>query len=78
MTKHLGDLSLQAGVLSDALSYYSSAADILRTVNDWLWLGGAFEGQCAASVVALFPDLGRSVPLQRNSSLQEGSPGKQR
>ncbi|XP_049774968.1 protein brunelleschi [Schistocerca cancellata] len=78
MTKHLGDLSLQAGMLGDALSYYSSAADILRSVNDWLWLAGAFEGLCAASVVVLYPDLSRSVPLQRNASLQEGSPGKQR
>ena len=78
MTKHLGDLSLQAGLVTEALSYYNSAVDILKAVNDWLWLGGAYEGLCAASVVLLYPNLSRSFPLQRNSSLQEGSPGKQR
>ncbi|PSN54921.1 hypothetical protein C0J52_01648 [Blattella germanica] len=78
MTKHLGDLSLQAGLAAEALSYYNSAVDILKAVNDWLWLGGAFEGLCAASVILLYPNLSRSFPLQRNASLQEGSPGKQR
>ncbi|XP_069696670.1 protein brunelleschi isoform X2 [Periplaneta americana] len=78
MTKHLGDLSLQAGLATEALSYYNSAVDILKAVNDWLWLGGAYEGLCAASVVLLYPNLSRSFPLQRNASLQEGSPGKQR
>jgi hypothetical protein len=78
MTKHLGDLSLQAGLATEALSYYSSAVDILKAVNDWLWLGGAYEGLCAASVVLLYPNLSKSFPLQRNASLQEGSPGKQR
>ncbi|KDR24045.1 NIK- and IKBKB-binding protein-like protein [Zootermopsis nevadensis] len=77
MTKHLGDLSLQAGLATEALSYYSSAIDILKAVGDWLWLGGAYEGLCAASVVLLYPNLSRSFPLQRNASLQEGSPGKQ-
>jgi hypothetical protein len=78
MTKHLGDLSLQAGLATEALSYYSSAVDTLKAVNDWLWLGAAYEGLCAASVVLLYPNLSRSFPLQRNASLQEGSPGKQR
>ncbi|KAJ8881936.1 hypothetical protein PR048_018423 [Dryococelus australis] len=72
MTKHLGDLSLQAGLPIDALNYYTSAADILKAVNDWLWLGGACEGLCAASVVFMYPNCNRSYPLQRNSSLQEG------
>lgn len=40
MTKHLGDLSLQAGLASDALGHYQTAADILRSINDWLWLAG--------------------------------------
>lgn len=78
MTKHLGDLSLQAGLVTEALGCYSSAVDILKAVNDWLWLGGAYEGLCAASVVLMYPNLSRSFPLQRNASLQEGSPGKQR
>ena len=78
MTKHLGDLCLQSGLCSDALSHYNSAASILQAVNDWLWLGAAWEGLCAASALVLYPNMCRSLPLQRNSSLQEGSPGKQR
>ncbi|GLG96735.1 Protein brunelleschi, partial [Gryllus bimaculatus] len=78
MTKHLGDLSLQSGLYAEALNYYTSACEVLRSVNDWLWLGGALEGLCATSVVVLFPNLGRGATLQRNASLPEGSPGKQR
>nr|CAD7197339.1 unnamed protein product [Timema douglasi] len=74
MTKHLGDLSLQAGLPTEALSHYSSAVDILKAVNDWLWLGSAYEGLCAASVVIMYPNSSKSYPLQRNSSLQEGRP----
>lgn len=40
MIKHLGDLSLQAGVPLEALQHYMSAVETLRSVNDWLWLGG--------------------------------------
>ncbi|XP_015605441.1 protein brunelleschi [Cephus cinctus] len=78
ITKHLGDLCLQAGLPGDALSHYNSAASILQAVNDWLWLGAAYEGLCTASALVLYPNMCRSLPLQRNSSLQEGSPGKQR
>lgn len=76
VTKHLGDLCLQAGLPADATSHYTSAASILQSVNDWLWLGGAYEGLCAASARVLYPNMSRNMPLQRNSSLQEGSPGK--
>ncbi|XP_044738688.1 protein brunelleschi [Chrysoperla carnea] len=78
ITKHLGDLSLQAGLISESLTFYYSARDTLKSVNDWLWLGAAYEGLCAASVLVLYPNFQRSVPLQRNSSLQDGSPGKSR
>lgn len=77
-TKHLGDLCLQAGLPADALNLYNSAASTLLAVNDWLWLGAAYEGLCAVSALILYPNMCRSLPLQRNSSLQEGSPGKQR
>lgn len=40
LKKQLGDLSLQAGLLSEAIAHYQSAADILKSVNDWLWLAG--------------------------------------
>lgn len=78
MTKHLGDLSLQVGLSSEALGFYHSATDILRAVNDWLWLGAALEGLCVASALVLYPHLCRTYPLQRNSSLQDGSPVKSR
>ncbi|KAL3284966.1 hypothetical protein HHI36_019095 [Cryptolaemus montrouzieri] len=76
MTKHLGDLCLQAGLLNESLLYYATAAETLKTVNDWLWLGAAYEGQCAASSIVLYPNIQRGSALHRNSSLQEGSPKK--
>lgn len=78
MTKHLGDLSLQCGLIQEALSYYLSATEILRSVNDWLWLGASLEGQAAASSIFLYPHLNRTYAFQRNSSLQDGSPVKSR
>lgn len=44
VTKNLADLTLQAGLIADSLSLYNSAADILKSVNDWLWLAAAKEG----------------------------------
>lgn len=76
MTKHLGDLCLQTGMLTESLNYYAQAAEILKSVNDWLWLGAAYEGLCASSALVLYPDMQRNVPLHRNASLQEGSPRK--
>lgn len=74
MTKHLGDLCLQAGLLSESLTFYHNAAEVLKSVNDWLWLGAAYEGLCSASAIVLYPNMQRGTSLHRNSSLQEGSP----
>lgn len=74
MTKHLGDLCLQAGLVSESLIHYNNAAETLKSVNDWLWLGAAYEGLCAASAIVLYPNIQRNSALHRNSSLQEGSP----
>lgn len=76
MTKHLGDLCLQAGLLSESLTFYHNAAEVLKSVNDWLWLGAAYEGLCSASAIVLYPNMQRNTALHRNSSLQEGSPKK--
>lgn len=76
MTKHLGDLCLQAGLITDSLTYYSQGVEILKSVNDWLWLGAAYEGLSAASALVLYPEMQRNIPLHRNASLQEGSPRK--
>ena len=40
MRKHVGDLWLQAGMLQDSLVHYHVAVELLRSVNDFLWLGG--------------------------------------
>ncbi|KAJ2945686.1 hypothetical protein O0L34_g525 [Tuta absoluta] len=76
VTKNLADLTLQAGLVADSLSLYNSAAETLKSVNDWLWLAAAKEGLCAASAILLYPNLRSSTPLQRNASLQESSPNK--
>lgn len=62
------------GLVSESLGYYHSAAEMLKSVNDWLWLGAAYEGLCAASALVLYPNMQRNVPLHRNASLQETSP----
>ena len=36
--KQVGDLSLQAGLTSEALEHYQAAADMLRPANDWYTL----------------------------------------
>ncbi|KAI1289382.1 Trafficking protein particle complex subunit 9 [Halotydeus destructor] len=69
MRKHAADLSLLAGHPSEALSLYSNSISTLKTVNDWLWLAAAFEGQCVASLAILFPPSKRKTSLQRNASL---------
>lgn len=55
MRKHVGDLCLQAGMLQDALVHYHMAVELLRAVNDFLWLGAALEGLCSVSVISLYP-----------------------
>uniref|UniRef100_A0A672GZU7 Trafficking protein particle complex 9 n=1 Tax=Salarias fasciatus TaxID=181472 RepID=A0A672GZU7_SALFA len=46
MRKHVGDLCLQAGMLQDALVHYHMAVELLRGVNDFLWLGGESGRPC--------------------------------
>lgn len=46
MRKHVGDLCLQAGMLQDALVHYHMAVELLRAVNDFLWLGGKSREWC--------------------------------
>ncbi|XP_072183487.1 trafficking protein particle complex subunit 9 isoform X2 [Excalfactoria chinensis] len=55
MRKHVGDLCLQAGMLQDSLVHYHMAVELLRSVNDFLWLGAALEGLCSASVIYHYP-----------------------
>ncbi|KAL0871281.1 hypothetical protein ABMA27_005032 [Loxostege sticticalis] len=76
VTKNLADLTLQSGLVAESLSLYHNSAEILKSVNDWLWLAAAKEGLCAASAILLYPNLRNPTPLQRNASLQESSPNK--
>ena len=71
MRKHIADLSLLAGLPTEALTHYCAAIDQLRNVSDWLWLAAALEGQCVASLALLYPNKGRhmSSQFQRNASL---------
>lgn len=54
-TKHLADLTLQAGLVAESLSLFHSASETLRAISDSLWLGAAYEGLCAASAILQFP-----------------------
>lgn len=76
VTKNLADLSLQAGLIEDALSLYHTACDTLRSVMDSLWVGAAEEGLCSASACLLYAHLRTEEAFHRNASLQVGSPSK--
>ncbi|XP_064597558.1 trafficking protein particle complex subunit 9-like [Liolophura sinensis] len=67
LRKHLADLSLQAGLPGEAILHYQTALDMLKSVNDWLWIGGCYEGLSSASVILAFPQTDVS-PLKRNFS----------
>ncbi|XP_054742019.1 protein brunelleschi [Anastrepha obliqua] len=73
VTKNLADLSLQAGLVEDALGLYHSACETLRAIGDSLWVGASEEGLCSASAILLYPHLRENETLHRNSSLQDGS-----
>ncbi|XP_058124647.1 protein brunelleschi [Anopheles ziemanni] len=78
MTKHLGDLTLQAGLVAESLNFFHTASETLRAISDSLWLGAANEGLCAASAILLYPNFRYTMSIQRNSSLQENSSSPQR
>jgi trafficking protein particle complex subunit 9 len=44
VTKHLGDLTLQAGLVAESLNLFHAASETLRAISDSLWLGAANEG----------------------------------
>ena len=49
MRKHVADTYLVAGCIQEAISQYNTVVESLRSHNDWLWLGSAYEGlSCAA------------------------------
>ncbi|CAG2234614.1 TRAPPC9 [Mytilus edulis] len=68
LRKHLADLCLQAGISGEAILHYETAIDILKPVNDWLWIGACFEGLCSASVILVYPRV-KSQTLRRVESM---------
>ncbi|XP_028255851.1 trafficking protein particle complex subunit 9 isoform X2 [Parambassis ranga] len=77
MRKHVGDLCLQAGMLQDALVHYHMAVELLRGVNDFLWLGAALEGLCSASVIFHYPGgTGGKMARRKPSISQPADAGK--
>ncbi|KAM4540063.1 trafficking protein particle complex subunit 9 isoform 2-T2 [Odontesthes bonariensis] len=77
MRKHVGDLCLQAGMLQDALVHYHMAVELLRGVNDFLWLGAALEGLCSASVIFHYPGGTAGKTAGRKPSIsQQADAGK--
>uniref|UniRef100_A0A8C9XER0 Trafficking protein particle complex subunit 9 n=1 Tax=Sander lucioperca TaxID=283035 RepID=A0A8C9XER0_SANLU len=71
MRKHVGDLCLQAGMLQDALVHYHMAVELLRGVNDFLWLGAALEGLCSASVIFHYPGGTAGKTVARKPSISQ-------
>ncbi|CAG5123434.1 unnamed protein product, partial [Candidula unifasciata] len=75
LRKHLGDLCMQAAMPGEAVLHYNTALDLLRSVNDFLWMGGCLEGLSCAAIVLAYPKTSPLV-LRRNLSFQtrRGSP----
>jgi len=48
--KHLGDLCLLAGVPAESILHYQTSIELLRSVNDSLWLAGIHFHFCSCCV----------------------------
>lgn len=46
----MGDHCMLAGSPKNAAEHYSTAIDLSRAVNDFIWLGAAIEGQISCKV----------------------------
>lgn len=68
LRKHLADLCLLAGLPGEAILHYSTAIDILKPVNDWLWIAACHEGLCAASVIMSQRGCQQLTSVRRNLS----------
>lgn len=50
LQKALADISLLAGSPADAQDHYTTAAELCRVSNDWLWTAAALQGLANAKV----------------------------
>ena len=53
LQKALADISLLAGSPADARDHYTTAAELGRVSNDWLWTAAALQGLANAKVCTL-------------------------
>jgi len=53
LQKALADISLLAGSPADAQDHYTTAAELCRVSNDWLWTAAALQGLANAKVIFL-------------------------
>ncbi len=51
LQKALADISLLAGSPADAQDHYTTAAELCRVSNDWLWTAAALQGLANAKVI---------------------------
>ncbi|DBA95519.1 TPA: hypothetical protein ACH3X3_013374 [Trebouxia sp. C0006] len=51
LQKALADISLLAGSPADAQDHYTTAAELCRVSNDWLWTAAALQGLANAKVL---------------------------
>ena len=55
LQKALADISLLAGSPADAQDHYTTAAELCRVSNDWVWTAAALQGIAHAKVRAIPP-----------------------
>lgn len=69
-TKHLADLTLQAGLVTESLTLFHAASETLRAISDSLWLGAASEGLCAASAILQSPKVKESQTTTNSTTTE--------
>lgn len=72
MRKHVGDLCLQAGMLQDSLVHYHVAVELLRSVNDFLWLGGERTWVKTTTYAVVATDVWKKRKPWKNGSKNTG------
>ena len=56
LRKHVADMYLIAGCVQEAISQYTAVVESLRSHNDWLWLGSAYEGLSCTAIAMKMKD----------------------
>ena len=52
--KQIADTYLVSGNVQEAVSQYGTVIETLRSYNDWLWLGSAYESLACAALIMKF------------------------